>query len=167
VKNTKPNTVHTARTIMFLELSRVMNFSIEKDNYLESMVNNVFGKKSQDGIKKTTAFLTQLYSFSLESHSFQALKYFWSISNEEERAQIAFLYALNNDYLLQESKSVVSKCRIGDKVEIEQVEKGATTLLIPLNARKQLNELSDDMVTKINIQYYTDLKDCLIKTLMD
>jgi ATP-dependent Lon protease len=47
------------------------------------------------------------------------------------------------------------------------VEKGATTLLIPLNARKQLNELSDDMITKINIQYYTDLRDCLIKTLLD
>lgn len=47
------------------------------------------------------------------------------------------------------------------------VEKGATTLLIPLNARKQLNDLSDDMITKINIQYYTDLKDCLIKTLLD
>jgi ATP-dependent Lon protease len=47
------------------------------------------------------------------------------------------------------------------------VEKGATTLLIPLNARKQLNDLSDDMITKINIQYYTSLKDCLLKTLMD
>jgi ATP-dependent Lon protease len=47
------------------------------------------------------------------------------------------------------------------------VEKGATTLLIPLNARKQLNELSDDMITKINIQYYTDLKDCLMKALLD
>ena len=47
------------------------------------------------------------------------------------------------------------------------VEKGATTLLIPLNARKQLHDLSDDMITKINIQNYTDLKDCLIKTLMD
>jgi ATP-dependent Lon protease len=47
------------------------------------------------------------------------------------------------------------------------VEKGATTLLVPLNARKQLNDLSDDMITKINIQYYTDLKDCLIKTLLD
>ena len=47
------------------------------------------------------------------------------------------------------------------------VEKGATTLLIPLNARKQLNDLSDDMITKINIQYYSDLKDCLVKTLMD
>jgi len=45
------------------------------------------------------------------------------------------------------------------------VEKGATTLLIPINARKQLNDLSDDMITKINIQYYTDLKDCLIKAL--
>jgi ATP-dependent Lon protease len=47
------------------------------------------------------------------------------------------------------------------------VEKGATTILIPLNARKQLNDLSDDMITKINIQYYTDLKDCLIKALLD
>ncbi len=47
------------------------------------------------------------------------------------------------------------------------VEKGATTLLIPLNSRKQLNDLSDDMITKINIQYYTDLKDCLIKALLE
>ena len=47
------------------------------------------------------------------------------------------------------------------------VEKGATTLLIPLNARKQLNDLSDDMITKINIQYYTGLRDCLIKALME
>jgi ATP-dependent Lon protease len=47
------------------------------------------------------------------------------------------------------------------------VEKGCTTLLIPLNARKQLNELSDEMITKINIQYYTDLKDCLLKAIQD
>ena len=47
------------------------------------------------------------------------------------------------------------------------VEKGATTLLVPLNARKQLNDLSDEMITKINIQYYIDLKDCLIKALLD
>jgi ATP-dependent Lon protease len=47
------------------------------------------------------------------------------------------------------------------------VEKGASTLLIPLNARKQLNDLSDDMITKINIQYYTDLRDCLVKCIQD
>ncbi|MDG4945728.1 hypothetical protein NMK71_04820 [Weeksellaceae bacterium KMM 9713] len=40
------------------------------------------------------------------------------------------------------------------------VEKGATTLLISLNARKQLIDLSDDMITKINNQYYTELQDC-------
>lgn len=47
------------------------------------------------------------------------------------------------------------------------VEKGATTLLIPLNARKQLNELSDEMITKISILYYRDLKDCLLKALLE
>lgn len=47
------------------------------------------------------------------------------------------------------------------------VEKGARTLLIPINARKQLNELSDEMITKINILYYTDLRDCLVKGLLE
>lgn len=47
------------------------------------------------------------------------------------------------------------------------IEKGARTLLIPVNARKQLNDLSDEMIAKINIQYYTDLKDCLLKALVE
>ena len=47
------------------------------------------------------------------------------------------------------------------------IEKGAKTLLIPVNSRKQLNELSDEMIAKINIQYYTDLKDCLLKALVE
>ena len=47
------------------------------------------------------------------------------------------------------------------------VEKGASILLLPLNARRQLNDLSDDMITKINIQYYGDLRDCLLKALIE
>ena len=47
------------------------------------------------------------------------------------------------------------------------VEKGATTILVPINARKQLNDLSDDMITKISILYYNDLKDCLLKALLE
>ena len=31
------------------------------------------------------------------------------------------------------------------------VEKGATMLLIPISARRQLNELSDDMATRLTI----------------
>ena len=122
MKTIKPNTVHTARTIMLLELSKVMNFSFEKDNYVESMENNVFGKKSQDGIKKTTAFLTQLYTFNYNADAFKAFKYFWSNSNEKEKALLAFLFAINNDYLLKESISVTSKCRIGDKLDIIDIE---------------------------------------------
>jgi len=47
------------------------------------------------------------------------------------------------------------------------VEKGATTLLIPISARKQLNELSDEMVMKLSILYYADVKEALIKALGD
>ncbi|MCA9374681.1 peptidase, partial [Candidatus Peregrinibacteria bacterium] len=47
------------------------------------------------------------------------------------------------------------------------VEKGATMLLIPVSSRKQMNDLSDDMVTKINIQYFTDARDGLMKALAD
>ena len=47
------------------------------------------------------------------------------------------------------------------------VEKGATTLLIPISARRQLNELSDEMAMKLSILYYADAREALIKTLTD
>ncbi len=47
------------------------------------------------------------------------------------------------------------------------VEKGATILLAPVSARKQLVDLSDDMATKITVQYFTDTRDALIKALSD
>jgi ATP-dependent Lon protease len=47
------------------------------------------------------------------------------------------------------------------------IEKGATELLMPVSARKQLIELSDDMATKISIQFYTESKDALLKALTE
>ncbi len=47
------------------------------------------------------------------------------------------------------------------------VEKGATTLLMPISARKQLNDLSDDMAVKISILFYADAREALIKALGD
>jgi len=47
------------------------------------------------------------------------------------------------------------------------VEKGATTLLMPISARKQLFNLSDDMATKISIEFYSDLADALLKALVE
>jgi ATP-dependent Lon protease len=47
------------------------------------------------------------------------------------------------------------------------VEKGATSLLIPISARRQLNELSDEMVMKLSILYYADAREALYKALAD
>jgi len=47
------------------------------------------------------------------------------------------------------------------------VEKGTTTLLLPVSARRQLIDLSDDMATKVSIVFYADVKDALLKALGD
>jgi ATP-dependent Lon protease len=47
------------------------------------------------------------------------------------------------------------------------VEKGAMSLLMPVSCRKQLIDLSDDMATKIDIQFYSDARDALLKAIMD
>jgi ATP-dependent Lon protease len=47
------------------------------------------------------------------------------------------------------------------------VEKGASTVLIPVSARRQLNDLSDEMATKLAIIYYSDARDALVKSLAD
>jgi len=47
------------------------------------------------------------------------------------------------------------------------VEKGATTLLIPISARRQLNELSDEMAMRLSILYYADAREALFKALTD
>jgi len=47
------------------------------------------------------------------------------------------------------------------------VEKGATTLLLPVTARRQLNDLSDEMATKLAVMFYSDGKDALMKGLAD
>ena len=47
------------------------------------------------------------------------------------------------------------------------VEKGAVSLLVPVTARKQLAELSDDMITKISIHFYSDARDALLKALVE
>lgn len=47
------------------------------------------------------------------------------------------------------------------------VEKGATALLIPVICRRQLLDLSDEMATKIDIHFYSDARDALLKAIVD
>ena len=47
------------------------------------------------------------------------------------------------------------------------VEKGAETVLIPVSDRKQLFDLSDDMATRVNVQFYSGTPDALLKALLE
>ena len=47
------------------------------------------------------------------------------------------------------------------------IDKGAVALLIPVSARKQLLELPDEMATKIDIQFYADAREALLKALIE
>ncbi len=53
-----------------------------------------------------------------------------------------------------------------DMAEIA-AEKGATTVLMPVSARKQLLDLSDDLATRVNILFYSDAKEALVKGLLE
>lgn len=47
------------------------------------------------------------------------------------------------------------------------VEKGASALLMPVACRRQLFDLSDDMATRIDIQFYSDARDALLKAIVE
>jgi len=47
------------------------------------------------------------------------------------------------------------------------VEKGATAVLMPVTSRKQLYDLSDDMATKVDVQFYSDVRDALLKAIVE
>jgi ATP-dependent Lon protease len=47
------------------------------------------------------------------------------------------------------------------------VEKGASAVLLPVTCRKQLFDLSDDMATKVDVQFYSDARDAMLKALVE
>ena len=47
------------------------------------------------------------------------------------------------------------------------VDKQAQTLLMPVSARRQLNDLTDDLWTRISIEFYKDTSDAVFKALVD
>ncbi len=47
------------------------------------------------------------------------------------------------------------------------IDKQAQKLLMPVSARKQLNDLPDDLWTKISIEFYKDAADAVFKALLE
>lgn len=108
--------------MMFAELEKVMAYSIDGDNFLESLGHNVTGKKSNSGVEKTANYLKRLYGFNMQYPPFVAFKYFWKVSEPKERPLIAFIYAINEDDLLAESVQVLQSVKLCEKATIELFE---------------------------------------------
>lgn len=47
------------------------------------------------------------------------------------------------------------------------IDKQAQTLLMPVSARRQLNELPDELWTRISIDFYKDSADAVLKALVE
>ena len=47
------------------------------------------------------------------------------------------------------------------------MEKGASALLLPVSARRQLLDVSDEVATKVSFLFYSDAQDALLKALAE
>src|SRR5690554_534535 len=112
------------------------------------------------------------HEFSVQLRAFDAAK-------RGSKLGMAALIAMCSSLLKKSVKGgliVVGEINLGGSIEplsnavnIAElaIEKGATTLLIPVTARRQLYDLSDDMATKIDIQFYQDARDALLKAIVE
>jgi len=112
------------------------------------------------------------HEYSVQLRAFDAAK-------KGSKLGVAALVAMCSSLLKKPVKGgliVVGEINLGGSIEpinsavnIAElaVEKGATALLMPVNARRQLYDLSDDMATKIDIQFYQDARDALLKAIIE
>lgn len=89
------------------------------------------------------------------------------------------LVALSSSLLERSTKGgliIVGSLNLGGSVEMipnpvaiaeVAIEKQASTLLMPVAARRLLNDLPDELWTKINIEFYKDAADAFFKCLID
>ena len=112
-------------------------------------------------------------------HEFTVQLRAFDLSKSGAKLSVAGLVALCTSLLKKSVRGgliIVGEIALGGSIEpihnpvgIAEiaVEKGATALLMPVSCRRQLFDLSDDMATKIDIQFYSDAKDALLKAIAE
>ena len=113
------------------------------------------------------------------SHEFSVQLRAFDASKSGAKLGVAAIIAMSTAILKKNTRGglvVVGEVNLGGSIEpvhnavsIAEIacEKGAAVLLMPVGARKQLFDLSDDMATKIDIQFYGDVRDALLKAMDD
>ena len=113
--------MHTARTIMFKELSTILsttNADTSFDEIRGKVIDeNLLQKASISGRRKSFAHLRKAYGLDPGIPIFRALRWAWSVSEEGERPLLALLCVLCRDASLRVSASYVLTLPVGTVVE--------------------------------------------------
>lgn len=112
------------------------------------------------------------HEFSVQLRAFDAAK-------SGAKSGVAALIALASALLRKSVRGglvIVGEVTLGGTIEPVPnavslaelaVEKGAKSLLMPVACRRQLFDLSDEMATKLDIEFYQDARDALLKALAE
>jgi ATP-dependent Lon protease len=112
------------------------------------------------------------HEFTIQLRAFDAAK-------SGSKLGVAALLALCTALLKKSIRGglvVIGEINLGGSIEpvhnaVEMVEiaveKGASAILMPVTCRKQLFELTDEMATKADIQFYQDARDALLKSISE
>jgi len=112
------------------------------------------------------------HEFTIQLRAFDA-------SKSGAKLGVASLVSLSTSLLKKSVRGgliVVGELNLGGSIEpihnpvslVEiAVEKGAAAILMPVACRRQLFDLSDDMATKIDVQFYSDAREAVLKSVME
>jgi ATP-dependent Lon protease len=113
------------------------------------------------------------------AHEFTVQLRAFDISKRGSKLSVAALIAMCGILLKKSAKGgliVIGEVNLGGSIETLHnpinlaelaIEKGASSLLVPVSCRRQLYDLTDDMATKIDIQFYLDARDALLKAIVE
>jgi hypothetical protein len=114
-----PKTIHTSRTMMFDELSNLINQGIYDEQ--EILEINTLHKSTKGNLEKTLKYLSRIYDFKTNSTLWKVFLFLWRLADDENKRFLALLHALKNDELLKLSIPVVKKTSFGDRVEVKEI----------------------------------------------
>ena len=119
----KPFSVHTRRTMMYAELSRLMDFSAGAETDFEHLLNeNVVAKQTQHNKKDTAKCLKKLYLLDDHDPAFKVFHYFWGMASDKEKPLLTLLLAITRDFLLSESIDTIMSIAPGNRVDVSVIE---------------------------------------------
>jgi hypothetical protein len=119
--------VHTSRTMMYDELSTVMN-GVPRPRTQDTvrhavLEENLCGKSTQSTRIETASKLISLYSFHSEARLFQAFDDLWDLT-ESSHPVLALLMACSRDTVLLSTATSICDTSLGEPFSKERVYQG-------------------------------------------